>query len=173
MKTLRKTFLLLVLVLLSTLVACENMSFGGNKTEIEEVTFDNMVTTMTKGEILEIEYSLQDDVIAVFESSNESVATVEENVVTAVGIGSFKLTATFTLDDQSKEYEFEIEVVGISYSIIYELDGGKNPVGAPTNYQEGTYTTLPEPTKDGYTFLGWSLVPGSTVYIDGIAVSVY
>ena len=171
MKKLRKTFLLLVLVLLSTLVACENMSFGGNKTEIEEVTFDNMVTTMTKGEILEIEYSLQDDVVAVFESSNESVATVEENVVTAVGIGSFKLTATFTLDDQSKEYEFEIEVVGISYSIIYELDGGKNPVGAPTNYQEGTYTTLPEPTKDGYTFLGWSLVPGSTVYIDGIAVS--
>ncbi len=44
----------------------------------------------------------------------------------------------------------------IVYSITYNLDGGKNAIGNPTNYTIETETvTLKEATKDGFVFLGW------------------
>lgn len=47
------------------------------------------------------------------------------------------------------------ENVVLPKTITYTLDGGKLPEGAPTSFMPGTVTTLPVPTKDGYTFLGW------------------
>ena len=40
-------------------------------------------------------------------------------------------------------------------AINYNLNGGTNPIGAPTTYVEGTGVTLPIPTKAGSTFAGW------------------
>ena len=51
----------------------------------------------------------------------------------------------------------------ITYSITYNLNGGKNPSGTRTSYnvKSSTYT-LPTPTKSGYTFGGWYTNSGLT-----------
>ena len=43
----------------------------------------------------------------------------------------------------------------IEYTISYNLDGGENPVDAPTLYSIVNQPALPEPTKEGYVFEGW------------------
>lgn len=43
----------------------------------------------------------------------------------------------------------------IVYSITYELDGGTNVPDNPTSYTIEDSITLKDPTKAGYTFLGW------------------
>ena len=176
MKTFKKLSILLVVVLLSVLASCRRPN---NDPKLEEVAFSNMVTSMTKGDVFEVEYSIQENVTSTFTSSNTSVATVEGNKVTAVGIGNFTLTATFTLGKESKKYEFAIEVKGVEYSINYELNGGILSDDAPTSYVEGTALVLLVPEKEGYTFLGWTLSSESTEYITEISktqtgnVSVY
>ena len=49
--------------------------------------------------------------------------------------------------------------------IIYKLYGGELPEGAITTYEEGTATTLPIPTRDGYVFLGWSKIKHGIKYV--------
>ena len=42
------------------------------------------------------------------------------------------------------------------YTIEYHLNGGENPENNPTSYNVANLTiTLHEPTRDGFTFLGW------------------
>jgi len=171
MSKLRKILFLLLIVLLPCVFACQNPS----DTKLEEVTFSNIVTSMTIGDTLEVAYSKQENVSAIFVSSDANVATVEGNVVTAVGVGTFTLTGTFTLGEVSKEYEFTIEVkeavVEKTSVINYELDGGVNPQDAPAEYKEGEGVTLPNPTKEGYEFLGWSLEKGSASYVTSISAT--
>ncbi len=45
----------------------------------------------------------------------------------------------------------------INYSISYNLDGGVNAPSNPSTYNVNSATiTLADPTRDGYTFAGWS-----------------
>ena len=161
MKIFKRLVVLLVVVLLFGLTSCNKP--GNNTPKLEEVTFNNMVTSMTKGDEFVVEYSKQEGVSSSFSSSNESVAKIEGNKVTALSIGEFTLTATFTLGEETKTYEFKIKVSGKEFTITYELDGGTLPEGAPTAYTEGSKVTLPKPTKEGYEFLGWTLSESSGV----------
>ena len=161
----KKIFLLIAVILLSVLTSCQMID---NTPKLNEVTFSNMITSMVKGETFEVEYTKQDGVTVEMESSDSSVATVEENVVTAVGIGKFTLRATFTLDKESKEYEFEIEVIEKEYSITYILENGILEDDVPTSYKEGDSFELSVPTRDGYEFLGWTTVIDSEEYITEI-----
>ena len=167
MKTFKKLLVLTVVVLLSVLISCKK---PGDKTpKLEEVNFSNMITSMIKGEVFEIDYSKQENVNVTFVSSNTNVATIEGNNVTATNIGSFTLTATFTLGEESKKYEFVIEVKGQEFTINYELNGGKLAEGAPSKYQEGVGVQLVVPTYEGYEFLGWTLSSSSSSYITEIS----
>ena len=56
----------------------------------------------------------------------------------------------------------------ITHDIVYELNEGANEENAPTKYVEGVGCTLPVPTRDGYTFLGWTKEAESTEYITEI-----
>lgn len=45
------------------------------------------------------------------------------------------------------------------HTISYELDGGVLPAGYPTSYKAHEYLpSVPNPTKDGYSFTGWTYV---------------
>ena len=60
----------------------------------------------------------------------------------------------------------------ITYGTIsYVVNGGELPEGAATKYVEGEEFTLPVPTRQDYTFLGWTLTSGSTDYITAISAS--
>ena len=50
------------------------------------------------------------------------------------------------------------------YKITYKLDGGKNNDKNPATYTKKTKTfTLEDPTKKGYTFVGWYNSKGKKV----------
>ena len=59
-------------------------------------------------------------------------------------------------DVYGKQFTFYARWEAQTYKILYELDGGINNVNAPTQYTTGKGTsTIPLPTKIGYTFKGW------------------
>ena len=60
------------------------------------------------------------------------------------------------------------EKIPVYSNIVYELNGGENPTNAPAQYEEGVGATLPTPTKEGYTFLGWAKDPQVADYITAI-----
>lgn len=59
-------------------------------------------------------------------------------------------------------YRFYVPVV---YTLVYEdLQDGTLPEGAPQTYTYDAYTPIKQPTRRGYTFLGWE------VKVDGVIV---
>lgn len=67
-----------------------------------------------------------------------------------------------TLDDKTGTstgdgyYEFQLDELYPTYTITYNLDGGTIS-DQPTSYNKYSGTvTIPNPTKDGYRFLGWT-----------------
>ena len=93
MKKFTKFLFVFLLGALCLIASCKN--------EIKEVTFTNIPTSMYVNDTFTVEYSKQEDVTAIFESSDPSVATVEGEKVTAISAGEFTLTATFTLGKET------------------------------------------------------------------------
>jgi len=88
-----------------------------------------------------------------WESSNDSVATVNNGIITGVNPGVAVITAT-TQDGTAIENKINVTVK--VYTITYNTDGGALPSDAITSYHAGTETfNLPTPTKTGYTLEGW------------------
>lgn len=55
----------------------------------------------------------------------------------------------------------------INYSISYILDGGKNNAYNPAKYNyEYQDIVISNPTKTGYTFIGWSINDSEELYVD-------
>lgn len=91
-------------------------------------------------------------------------ATVAGNGVTA----DTKVLATE--EERAALYKAFREQDKNTYKINYVLNGGTLPEGAPTTYVAGTEVVLPTPTKDRYTFLGWTLNEGNE-YVTVISAS--
>ncbi len=52
---------------------------------------------------------------------------------------------------------FERYYTPIVYTLVYELDGGALPENAPATYTYATHTPIMQPTRRGYTFVGWKV----------------
>lgn len=87
-----------------------------------------------------------------YEAKNVSVKNGSTSItVTDNGNGTYSFTMP------AGAVTVEAEVTPISYTITYELDGGTVATANPTSYTIETETfTLNNPTKDGYTFAGWT-----------------
>ncbi len=53
---------------------------------------------------------------------------------------------------------FERWYLPIIYALEYQLTGGTLPEGAPTTYTYDAYTTILQPTRRGYQFMGWRVI---------------
>lgn len=53
---------------------------------------------------------------------------------------------------------FERWYLPIVYTLDYQLTGGALPEGAPTTYTYDTYTSILQPTRRGYQFMGWRII---------------
>jgi len=88
---------------------------------------------------------------------------------------SFKEVA-LTLKTVSEEGDDEdggISKMPETYTITYELDGGVNAESNPIGYTSVSDNSieLAAPTKDGFTFLGWTLGGKGTDYITSISTN--
>lgn len=150
----KKILLFTVILLLTIVSSCSKTK----NEELKDVTFNNVPSSLYKGESLIIDYSKQDNVSVSWESSNPEVATVNAGTINALTAGNFTLKATFTLNEQSKNYEFNIIILETDYFITYHLDDGVQNSNNPSGYNINNLPlVLAEPTKEGFTFLGWYL----------------
>ena len=79
------------------------------------------------------------------------------------GAASIKHSLT---SESDVDYYYNLYANPTYVDISYELDGGVNPVGALTEYRVGfDSASLPAPSKDGKSFLGWTYVEDSSDYI--------
>ena len=67
-----------------------------------------------------------------------------------------RVTTIFAAD--ARDLDLYAHYNTVTYAITYELDGGEL-YGGPTSYDIEHGTSIPEPSKTGYTFAGWSLRP--------------
>ena len=71
-----------------------------------------------------------------------------------------------SFETHEKQDEPEPQPAG-AYSITYNLDGGSVTIANPTGYNTASETfTLNEPTKEGYTFIGWTGSNGDVPQMD-------
>jgi uncharacterized repeat protein (TIGR02543 family) len=68
----------------------------------------------------------------------------------------FIYTQAFSFETKEQQDNPQPEPL-VTYSITYDLGGGQKTLDNPTSYTEETESfTLNNPTKDGYTFTGWT-----------------
>lgn len=92
-------------------------------------------------------------------SSDTSVATVnQQGIVTAFLAGNATITAT-TTDGTNLQASCVVSVIPNEYTITYYVDG--DLYKEYTLSYGATITPEAEPTKEGYTFSGWSEIPAT------------
>lgn len=88
----------------------------------------------------------------VWESDNESVASVKDGIVTGKGVGSANITVTYG----NASAACEVSVYAGSYSVTLNTNGGSINGGDVSGYTYGEGVLLPtDVTKTGHTFDGW------------------
>ena len=96
-------------------------------------------------------------------SMNDSLATAIPNGFYLMGkFGTSSLEGTwktyekpYSITQPAKDMSFEYDYYPYDYSITYNLDSGINNSANPSKYNVLYGVSLKNPTKTGYTFLGW------------------
>ncbi|MBP5469037.1 MAG: InlB B-repeat-containing protein [Candidatus Riflebacteria bacterium] len=85
------------------------------------------------------------------ESSTDTGSSIDTGSATDTGSSTSTGSSTDTGSGTGTDTSVE------TYSITYELDGGEPTGSNPTSYDENTDDiSLSNPTKEGYTFTGWT-----------------
>ena len=139
---------------------------GETVTEIDPNWIDNIILVANwKAHDYSISYELNG---GTNDSSNPSSYAIESNIIPLKDATRHG----YNFDGWYKDYSFTEKITTIdngsygdlliyakwkpiSYSIIYNLNGGVNSSNNPSIYTIEDNITLAAPTKTGYTFLGW------------------
>ena len=123
------------------------------------VTYGNM-TNATNDEANPATYTVEDDTYTLGTPTKEGcdfvgwylVATPTDNdqAVTEIAAGSYG------------DKTFYAKWTFTTYNITYEMDGGTNAQANPATFNVDTNVTFTDPTKTGYTFVGWYAVATPT-----------
>ena len=134
--------------------------------DVTGVSLNKTTTTLTVGDTETLTATVSPDGASdksvTWSSSDTTVATVENGVVTAVGSGTANITVTATngtddtSDDKTATCAVTVNAATVRSSVTLNANGGTINSGNITEYTEGTGATLPtDVTKDGHQFGGW------------------
>lgn len=109
------------------------------------------------------QYIVIEDVTIKKNSNTDYVYTAEQtNVPNGFELLTSKITVSSAATKQFGLSESLFENKRLAYDLTYDLDGGAVEVANPTFYHvESGAITLNNPTREGYTFLGWTGSNGS------------
>lgn len=74
---------------------------------------------------------------------------------------SYNFGTTYTQGDSGKYFEYWYQVQ--TYTITYNMNGGTNNSANPSTYNVLYGVTFQNPTRDGYTFTGWTDSNGNAI----------
>lgn len=90
-------------------------------------------------------------------SSDGLLSDEELNVLTITQLKALAAELGYTVTKRTKADIIEEILDQQEYTITYTLDGGTVATANPTKYTRATAAfTLNNPTKEGYTFAGWT-----------------
>lgn len=143
----RKIFIRIPLLVLLTLTTNACGKTSNNSTSNEElftITWKNY-----DGNVLEVD-SVKKDVIPTYDGVTPTKPNDDKFAYTWSG-----WTPEITKATQDQTYTAVYSSESIQYEITYNLNGGINDPSNPTTYTFEDNITFNDPTKAGYTFLGW------------------
>ena len=125
------------------------------------VTLNQSSVSLIEGESITLSATVIPEAVdvasVIWSSSDEDVAIVSSNgKVDAIGVGSATITATAN-DGSGVSASCEVTVIPTIYTITYLVDGIVHH--QDTQSQGSAIEPIESPTKEGYTFSGWSEVP--------------
>ena len=107
-----------------------------------------------------------DDDTNKYNVTSNSIIILEETPVTVTATSNYGYTVTLKNNDTEITSGTVVVINGATtisttatantYNIAYELAGGTAGENTPTTVQFGTVVTVPQPTKTGYQFAGWT-----------------
>lgn len=158
----KRILLFLSLILLSfILISCTN----NESSLLDEMkifyTGDDNINNVTKDITFTIDSSLEDAIVS-WESDNDEVILISGNkgLVKRQNVDvSVTLTVNIIVDNQTLSKKFVLtvlKVVSDYYLITFDSFGGSN-IDNITIEKGTTFSKPSDPTKDGYTFIGWFL----------------
>ncbi len=129
--------------------------------------------------ILNIKYELADGVLpegaptTFIQGEGVSLVNPTKEGFTFLGWSTVKDSTTYiTSIDKTIKANVNLyanwEKIPVYSNIVYELNEGTLPEGAPTQYEEGVGIKLPTPSKTNHIFIGWTKDPQTTDYITSI-----
>lgn len=129
---------------------------------VTSVSLDKTSLELTEGGtgtlIATVEPSNATNKNVTWESSNTSVATVNNGEVTAVSAGTATITATTV--DQSKTATCEVTVKPAEYTVTVLTDGKGSASASPATAEAGTTVILTADPDNGWRFSRWEVVEG-------------
>ena len=84
-------------------------------------------------------------------------------------IGKQQLTVNYYFDSTT----LSVTVEAPKYALRYDANGGQVSTSGKTVTYGSSIGTLPTPTRDGYTFLGWSYSTSGTTYVNSSTTYSY